>query len=177
MNESNAPVATSGDAEIFSVTLTPHRSLGPRGFVAVMAVFGATCFLSGLLFWRVGAWPIGAFFGLDFVILWGAFALSYRSGRAFEDVTVSRRDLLIRKVAPNGRARELRLDPYWSRLEVRELEDEGVVRLHLVSRGENVTIGEFLNPDDRASLADALRDALHAARRPPALAETMMEAG
>ncbi|MBZ8133719.1 DUF2244 domain-containing protein [Afifella sp. IM 167] len=174
MSESNVPSAlASSPADeplIFAATLTPHRSLGPAGYSAFMLVFGATCFFSGLLFWRIGAWPIAGVFGLDFAVMWFAFKLNYRSARAFEDVAVSRSTLVIRKVAPNGRAAELRLDPYWTRLEAREEEDEGMIRLAAVCRGMAVPIGDFLNPDDRASFARALGDALAQVRSPPSLA-------
>jgi len=174
MSESNVPSGRPSseidEPTIFSATLTPHRSLGRSGYCVFMLVFGATCFFSGLLFWRIGAWPIAGVFGLDFAVIWLAFMFNYRSARAFEDVAVSRSALLIRKVAPNGRAAEMKLDPYWTRLEAREEEDEGMVRLAAVCRGMAVPLGDFLNPDDRASFARALGRALAEVRRTPAVA-------
>ncbi|WP_051630627.1 DUF2244 domain-containing protein [Afifella pfennigii] len=170
MSESHLPPVTAAEPTIFSATLTPHRSLGTGGYSVLMSVFGAICLFSAFLFWRLGAWPIAGIFGLDFVIVWFAFRLSYRSARAFEKVAVSRSVLLIRKVAANGRDLELRLNPYWTRLEVLREEDEGVVGLKAVSRETEVPIGDFLNPEDRASFARALAAALAEARRPPVLA-------
>ena len=153
------------DAPIFSATLTPYRSLPPAGFGALMVFVGVTCFGAGLLFWSIGAWPIMGFMGLDVLVVWLAFTLNYRAARAYEEIVVSRSELLIRKVSPRGRAREIRFNPSWVRLDVRRLEDEGVTRIDVLSRNERVPVAAFLNPDDRTSFATAFGAALAEARR------------
>jgi uncharacterized membrane protein len=117
------------DDIIFSATLRPHRSLGRRGFLALMAVIAGLWFVTGLYFVALGAWPVLGFVGLDLFAIWLAFHLNYRAARAYEDVEVSRTALLIRKVNPSGRAQEIRLNPQWARLEVQQIEDEGVTAL------------------------------------------------
>jgi uncharacterized membrane protein len=105
------------------------------------------------------------FFGLDFFAVWLAFKLNYRAARAFEEVSVSRAAVVIRKVSASGRAQELRFNPQWVRLEVETIEDEGVARITLRTRGERVPVGRFLNPDDRTTFARAFGAALAEARR------------
>ena len=153
------------DDVIFSATLRPHRSLGRRGFLALMSVVAVLWFVTGLYFWSLGAWMVLGFVGLDFLAIWIAFRLNYRAGRAYEEVEVSRAALLIRKVAPSGRFQELRFNPLWVRLEVQQVEDEGVTRIVVRTRGESVAIGAFLNPPDRESFARAFGAALAEARR------------
>ena len=153
------------DDIIFSATLRPHRSLGRRGFLALMAVIAGLWFVTGLYFVALGAWPVLGFVGLDLFAIWLAFHLNYRAARAYEDVEVSRTALLIRKVNPSGRAQEIRLNPQWARLEVQQIEDEGVTRIAVRMRDSRVSIGAFLNPDDRKSFARAFGAALAEARR------------
>ena len=43
----------------FSALLTPHRSLGPQGFIVLMLAIGAVSFGTGIVFLMSGAWPIG----------------------------------------------------------------------------------------------------------------------
>jgi uncharacterized membrane protein len=150
---------------IFSATLRPHRSLGRRGFLILMAVIAALWFTTGLYFWTLGAWPVLGIFGLDFLVLWLAFKLNYRAARAYEEVEVSRGALVIRRVAPSGRSQEVRFNPLWVRLEIQSAEDEGVTRIHVLTRGERVPVGSFLNPEDRKSFAGAFGAALAEARR------------
>jgi uncharacterized membrane protein len=152
------------DQPFFKAVLTPYRSLGSKGFLIMMVCFGAICFAAGILFLSIGAWPVFGFFGLDIVLLWFAFSMNYRSARTFEEVAVSRCEIAILKVGPGKQYREYRFNPFWVRLSVDRMEDEGVVRIALTSRGETVNLGNFLNPDDRTSFAGAMANALAVAR-------------
>lgn len=153
-----------GEAPFFSACLYPYRSLGPTGFIVVMTIVSTVCFIGGLTFWAIGAWPIVGFFGLDVAIVWFAFRASYRQARAHQEVVLSPRELLIRSVSARGAVAEVRLNPVWARLIVDRIEDEGVVRLAVTSHGRSHEIGRFLGPDERESFADALAAALSAAR-------------
>ncbi len=161
----------SGPDDIFfSALLTPHRSLGPRGFMVLMAVTGFLCFYSGMLFLVAGAWPVMAFLGLDVALVWFAFRMNYRSGRAYEEIGVSPQMVIVRRVSPRGRTEEFRFDPHQVRLRVARLHDEGCVRVALCGHassdhGGEFDIGGFLNPKDRESFAQAFAEALAAARR------------
>jgi uncharacterized membrane protein len=152
---------------IFSATLTPHRSLGRVGFLILMVLFGGVSFVTGMLFLVIGAWPVLGFFGLDVLLLYWAFRLNYRHADAYEQVTVTPSTLKVRKVSHLGRAREWVLNPLWVRLDKIELEEFGIDRLFLISRGRKLTIASFLGPDEKASFAKELGNALSEARRGP----------
>lgn len=153
------------DEPFFSARLTPYRSLGPRGFLLLMLMTGAICFVSGFLFLMVGAWPVFGFFGLDLLIVYVAFRLSYDQARAFEEVHVSATEIRVVRVGQRGETQEIHLNPAWARLDVTRIADEGVVALKIVSHGKAHDIGAFLNPPDRESFAAALATALATARR------------
>ncbi|WP_305986600.1 DUF2244 domain-containing protein [Roseibium sp. MMSF_3544] len=169
MSENNPKPENCGspvemDKPFFSAVLTPYRSLGPNGFMILMLCFGFVSFVAGAVFWSIGAWPVFGFFGLDIALLWFAFRMNYRSARTYEEVIVSRNELIIRKVGPGKRYQEFKFNPFWVRLSVNRIEDEGVVRISLTSRGETVDLGNFLNPDDRTSFAGAMTNALAVAK-------------
>ncbi|MGN7294109.1 DUF2244 domain-containing protein [Rhizobium sp. SAFR-030] len=145
---------------VFAAELTPHRSLGRRGFRVMLALSGGICLIYGIFFLATGAWPISFFFGLDFLLLWGAFWLNFRSGRAREEVTVSRTNVSIRKVSPAGRVEEHRFNPFWARFRVRRHHEFGITSMHVTGEGRLTDVGAFLNPDDRESFAKAFRGAL-----------------
>ncbi|MCO5731788.1 DUF2244 domain-containing protein [Rhizobium sp. SSA_523] len=145
---------------VFSAELTPYRSLGRQGYRILLALTGLVCLLHAGFFLATGAWPIGLFFGLDFLLLWGAFWLNYRSGRAREEVTVSRTDVSIRKYSPAGRVVEHHFNPFWARFRVRRHEEFGITKMVVTGEGRHTDIGSFLNPDDRESFAKAFRGAL-----------------
>ncbi|MDR6817184.1 putative membrane protein [Neorhizobium sp. 2083] len=155
----------SEDQPVFAAELTPYRSLGKTGFHVVLVLTGGVCLLYGGFFLITGAYPIGFFFGLDFLGLYIALKMSYRAGRAREEVTVSRSNLSIRKFSPAGRMVEHRFNPFWARFNVSRHEEFGITSMSVTGEGRGTDIGSFLNPDDRESFAKAFRRALATVRQ------------
>jgi uncharacterized membrane protein len=150
---------------IFSAVITPHRSLSNVGFLVLMIVFGAVSFIAGVAFLLMGAWPVFGFFGLDVLLLYWAFRLNYRHAGAYEEVTVTPSALTLRKVCHHGRACEWVLNPLWVKLDKVVHEEYGLERLFLVTRGKQLAIASFLGPDEKASFAQQLGQALGEAKR------------
>ncbi len=156
---------SSRDEPFFEALLTPHRSLGRTGFMVLMGTLSAAWLATGAIFLARGAWPVFGFFGLDVLLVYGAFRMNYRAARAREEVSISRTSLDIRKVAPSGRAVAHHFNPFWSRFSVARHDEIGITSMAVDSRGESVAIGGFLNPDDRESFALAFSGALAKAKR------------
>ncbi|TCS00874.1 MULTISPECIES: DUF2244 domain-containing protein [unclassified Rhizobium] len=163
MIESNAD--SRNEPPVFAAELFPYRSLGRKGFKVLLGISGAICFMYGMFFIVTGAWPIGFFFGLDFLLLYGAFWLNYRSGKVREEVTVSRTDVSVRKFSPSGRMTEHHFNPFWTRFLVRRHQEIGILSMHIFGEGKRTDVGSFLNPDDRESFAKAFKGALATVKR------------
>jgi len=165
--DNNSGAQAPLDPKIFSALLTPHRSLGPTGFLIFMACLGGLSFVSGIVFVSIGAWPVFGFFGLDVLLVYFAFRANYRSARAYEEVTVTASELTVRKVNHHGGVRQWTLNPLWVQLERIVHAEFGIERLFLVSHGRRLAIAGFLSPAEKASFARALTSALGEARRGP----------
>jgi uncharacterized membrane protein len=152
---------------LFSALLTPHRSLSSTQFSVLMTFVCAISFAAGVMFWRMGAWPVFGFFGLDALLIWWAFKVNYRRGNATEQISITPSELRIRRVSHRGHVVEWVLNPLWVQLDQKTHAEFGIERLYLVSRGRRVSIASFLGPDEKASFAKALIAALQAARRGP----------
>lgn len=163
MTEGN--VDTIAEQPIFAAELVPYRSLGRKGFRILLMITGAVCAVHAAFFMATGAWPIGLFFGLDFLLLYGAFRLNYRAARAREEVIVSRTNLSIRKFTPSGRMTEHRFNPFWARFFVKRHDEIGIVSMQVAGQGKRTDVGSFLNPDDRESFARAFKGALATVKR------------
>jgi uncharacterized membrane protein len=159
--------AAPDEPTLFSAVLTPHRSLGRTGFVVLMFLIGGISFAAGLVFFIAGAWPVMGFFGLDVLLIYIAFKVSYRTAAAYEQVTMTASTLTVRKVSHRGRVAEWTLNPVWVRLQREANEEFGIERLFLVSHGRRLPVATFLGPAEKASFADALSAALGEARRGP----------
>lgn len=147
----------------FSAVLTPHRSLGPKGFLVFMAAISVISFGTGLMFYLMGAWPVMGFMGLDLLLVYIAFRINFRALRVYETVDLTQDALTVTRVAPSGRSRSWRFNPYWVRLSL----DERVGRtseLSLASHGQRLVLGSFLTDPEREDFAAALKNALQAAR-------------
>jgi uncharacterized membrane protein len=170
MSESNAQTAAEGaltEPTLFSALLTPHRSLSSVGFVVLMAVVAVVSFAGGVVFYIVGARPVGGFFGLDALLIYWAFRVNYRAADAYEEVTVTPSTLRVRKVTHRGKVSEWSLNPVWTRLDREMHEDFGLMRLFLVSHGKRLAVASFLGPDEKETFAAALSAAIGEAKRGP----------
>ncbi|PRD43355.1 DUF2244 domain-containing protein [Phyllobacterium phragmitis] len=154
----------ANEAPIFRALLVPHRSLGRTGFLVLMTALLAGWIFSGILFLAIGAWPVFGFLGLDVFLVYLAFRLNYRAGRAREEISVSRTALDIRQIAPSGHMRDHRFNPFWTRFRVSRHDEIGITAMNVEGEGRLVSIGSFLNPDDRESFATAFGRALATAK-------------
>lgn len=152
---------------IFTAELTPHRSLGRTGFLALMLFLSIVSFVAGIVFLRMGAWPVFGFFGLDLLLIYWAFHVNYARARASEHLVLTPHELRLRRVSHRGHVMEWTFNPHWVRLDQEEHKEFGIERLYLTSHGRSVAVGRFLGPDEKASFAKALRLALQDARRGP----------
>ncbi|MEP2945206.1 MAG: DUF2244 domain-containing protein [Lentilitoribacter sp.] len=150
---------------IFEAFLTPHRSLGRKGFTVFAIIVGALILAHIVIFLIAKAWPVAIFLGLDLILIFGAFWLNYRAGRAREEIVVSRLELKVSKVSPTGKRYEKLFNPLWTKFLIDRKEGIGITDMKLRSEGNDLRIGAFLNPDDRESFARAFGGALATAKR------------
>ncbi len=143
----------------FDAVLHPHASLGRRGFLALMLFVSGVSFTAGLAFFLMGAWPVVGFFGLDVLLIYIAFRVSFRRARLYETVELSDSELAIRRHLPNGQVVKWTFQPYWARVELIGKAIGGPL-LAIRSHGKYLVFGSFLTADERSDFADALREAL-----------------
>ena len=164
MTQGNADI-TMNDLPVFSAELQPYRSLGRNGHRVFFLIAGALSLAHMALFLISGAWPVVMFFGLDFLILFGAFWLNNRAAKAREIVSLSRTSISIRKIAPSGKETEFAFNPFWARFLVSRKPKIGITAMHLSGNGRKTDIGTFLPLDDRERFASAFSGALARVKR------------
>ena len=158
--------ASSADLNVeplFKAVLTPNQSLSRSGFLIFMAAIGLLSFAIGLAFWWIGAWPVLGFFGLDLALIYLAFRLNFRAGRAAEMIEITPRELILTRYEPSGRTSRTDFNAYWVRVRLDELPGGRTV-LRLASHGRSVICGSFLTDDERRDFAEVLAGELIAAR-------------
>jgi uncharacterized membrane protein len=144
--------------------LEPPRSLSPAGMDRVMLWLGSASFILGGGFLLAGAWPVTGFLGLEVLGLWLVFRTHVRAqpARIFVRVTADAVD--VRRIDRHGREARASLPAHFTRVEL-DPEARGPHALRLAHGARAYALGEFLTPDERASLARRIRAALADARR------------
>jgi len=155
------------DRPVLDVVLTPHRSLGPKGFRFLLAGVGTASTVLSIPFFLLGAWPVIGFLGLDVLLLYVLFRLNYRDARRQERVFLTYGRLLLSRIDPRGIRREWSFNPLWVRLLREEDEEFGLTRLALAQRGREVELARCLGPRERGAFADRFAAALARAKRGP----------
>lgn len=169
-NSNSAPVpeALSADRSLlpfFTATLFPYRSLSKSGFRYVMLVLATITLPVGLMLVAIGAWPAAGCLSLTGLGLYVAFKINYRAARMYEVVTISRSQMRVRKCAANGNCVTHVFNPAWTRFCIKRHDVIGIVKMEIASRGKRLSIGDFLNPEDRNSFAREFGLALASAKR------------
>jgi uncharacterized membrane protein len=146
-------------AEIFSITLYPHRSLSRFGLKLVIGSIIAGNLVVAAFFWNRHVWPVFGFMGLDVLLVIGAFWLNNRAARGHERIIVDGDD--VRLIRHDGVAEsEWRFNRRWLRLELEHDEARDLVgRLLLHSHGKAHQIAAFMGGEERKALARQLRAA------------------
>ena len=147
----------------FRFELIAYRSLDRTGFMVLMSAVIAINLIVGLVFLLMGAWPVLGFCGLDVALIYWAFKMNYRSGRASETIDLTPGMLTLTRIHPSGSRERFEFNPYWVRVRLAERPD-GRNELVLFSHGEGFHFARFLSDDERRDFAQSLTSALLAAR-------------
>lgn len=158
-------MATKTQAKpLFAATLTPQRSLSPRGKSVMIVLIALLALVPGALFYAVGAWPVVGFMGLDIIAIWFALTISMRRGKASEVVTLWPDSLELKRIDPKGRETLLGFKPFDVRFVIDRDYNERVTGLWLRQRNDRYPLGTFLSPEEKQSFAKAFGTALRKAR-------------
>ena len=149
------------NSKTWRATLTPHRSLKRQGFLTVMALVVIVNLVVGGVFLAMGAWPVAGFAGLDVLLIWWAFRANFADARQMESITITEHEVVFDRLRERSPPEQQRLVRRWVRVELEEdRERELIGRLSLISGARRIVVGDFLAPEERKTLANALRSAL-----------------
>jgi len=126
-----------------------------------MAVIGGVCFVFGGFFVAIGAWPVFGFLGLDVLIVYLAFRRNFADAEVREVVEVTGHEVVLYNSRPPKPLSERRFPRAWVRVDLDEdHERELIGSLALVYAGRRTEFASFLAPEERKSLAAALKAAV-----------------
>ena len=149
------------NSKVWQATLTPHRSLTREGFYVVMGLVILVNLVVAGMFVALGAWPIAGFAGLDVLLVWWAFKVNFADARKLERISITEHELVLDRLSERHPPEQQRFVRRWVRVELEEdRERELIGSLLLLSGRTRIAVGEFLAPEERRTLASALKSAL-----------------
>jgi uncharacterized membrane protein len=151
----------ASNTKSWRATLTPHRSLTRQGFVIVMVLVVLVNLVVGGIFLAMGAWPVAGFAGLDVLLIWWAFRANFADARQMESITITDHEVVFDRIRERHPPEQQRFVRRWVRVELEEDRERDLIgRLSLISGAQRTIIGDFLAPEERKTLANALRTEL-----------------
>jgi uncharacterized membrane protein len=145
--------------KLYSITLKPYRSLNKIGFITMMVVLCGFSFITGIIFMKKGAWPVFGFFGLDILLVYIFFRLSYKSGKEFEVINLTKKKLIIKKYKEKKIIKTYILDANWVKIQIQNpLEHSS--KLQISSKNKSIIIGSFLRLDEKIEVLQNIENAL-----------------
>lgn len=159
------PAPLPNEAPVFEAAIVPHRSLSRLGRLGLLTAIGLLCAVTAALFVRLGAWPVGGFAGVEWMLAAVLLRLHTRAARSSEVVLLQPSALRILRTSPGGHREELVLQPAWLTL---VLEDRAgrTPGLILRARGVSEEIARSLGEAQKRDLAATLAQALDRLRNP-----------
>ena len=146
-----------------SITLWPHRSLSQRGFLILVLILGLLAFFIGTAFFLIGAWPVLGFMGLELLVLYIAFRLNYRDGKASEQLLIHAKGLDLIRTSPDGKQTRTIFASHWITAEIHKQKGKRKI-LNLRHHHDHHEIGAFLPPAEKQGLKELINERLSAAR-------------
>lgn len=143
--------------------ITPNRSLSDRGMKVVLGVVIAfNCFVA-LFLLVLHALVVLPFLGLDILGIWLAMRASARAARRAERVHVTAEAVTVSREDEKG-AKTIWTSPTaFTRVGI-EQPGEHETRVRLMIHRRRLVVGRALAPVERMEFANALQDAIRAAR-------------
>ena len=157
------PPSEKGEPLLLDALLYPNRSLPNTGFMVLMAIVIGVNITFGIAFTLQGAWPVLAFGGLDILLVYCAFKISYRQGRLHERLWIRAGNIHISRVLPSGHEMRWQLPAIFTDLVFPDpMEHEGQIVIR--HKGKHLIVGAFLSPEERLAFAKRLREAMLSSR-------------
>lgn len=127
----------------------------PEGRVRLFLLLAAIPVFVGVGFSLAGLWLVFPFVGLELLAL--AYAFYYVNCHAsdYESITVDDDRLIVEKRSYKQTSQFV-LNPYWAQVALRDAPN-GNLQLYLRSHGKQIEIGNYMNNEQRAELAQQLQ--------------------
>jgi len=139
----------------YKIVSKPNCSMTSQGRVKVFLLLAVIPVFVGVGFSLAGMWLVFPFVGLELLAL--AYAFYYINCHAsdYESITIDDDRLIVEK-RNYKQTSQFVLNTYWAQVALSDTPN-GDLQLYLRSHGKEVKIGNYMNNEQRAALAEQLQ--------------------
>ena len=151
---------------LLEVSLSPSVASRITTIRWILMLFGLLCLSVGLIFAANGAQPVLGFMGLEVILLYVAYRFCQRNTRMAEQIVLSSRNLIFRRIDRDGNISITNFEPFWLNVELVKI--QGISKhVTIGSKGRKKKVGAFLTPKEQLKLLNTLEQALESLRYSP----------
>ena len=140
----------------YLISLSPNSSLTGINRIIFLSSITLVCGGIGIIFYYFGAALILPFAGLEMMVLFTAFYLSFRRSSKKEKIYISQDIVKVERGINKAEYswKEFRTFAYFN---IKKERDKSI-RLSFRSKGKDIFIGDFLNEEDKEILKEEIKE-------------------
>jgi len=150
-------------ANNYKITSKPNCSTTSLGRIRLFLLLAVIPVSVGIGFSLAGMWPVFPFIGLELFALAYAFYYVNCHANDYESITIDNDRLVVEK-RNYKQTSQFVLNTYWAQVALSDTPN-GDLQLYLRSHGKEVEIGNYMNNEQRAALAQQLQKRIGATYR------------
>ena len=157
-------VSISSNAQIGHIVLRPNQSANWQTVLLIVSLISFVIFCIALYMASIGAWLILPFSGLEiFVLVLANYYFLRRNAR--QEVIVFSADSVTIERGIKRPTQTIRFQRYWTKSKtIQPAHPRYPKKIALYCKNQQVIVGNFLNEEDRKTLAELLKDMLKTPR-------------
>lgn len=138
------------------IIVRQNNALSPLANVKILVIMATLALIVALSFWKIGAWLVLPFAGLELLSFAIAFHFLTLHANDFESITVLDETVVVEKYTLKKSTKAV-FQLYWAQVNLRK-KANGMNALFVGSHGKEVEFGRgFINDEQRSALVKEIR--------------------
>ena len=133
------------------INIWPYRSLRRRQILFIFLLISLLIVFLSLIFYKLGAWPVAGFLGIDLVIIFLFFSINFFSKYNYEKITITSNKIIILRKNWFGKGKIKKISTEFITAKILKYEDQND-KLYLKNNNHSIEIGSFLTKKEKNDL-------------------------
>ena len=133
------------------INIWPYRSLKKNQLILIFIFISLLIFMLSFIFYKLGAWYVSGFLGIDLVIIFLFFSINFFSKYNYERITITQKQIIILQKRWFGKDIVKNISTEYITAKILRYEDQND-KLYLKNNCQSIEIGSFLTKKEKNDL-------------------------